>query len=51
MSNLSTIGGAALWVAVVFTMMLAALTPVHVTTSAGQPAGAVQVEKGAAAPA
>jgi hypothetical protein len=35
MSNISTIGGAALWVAVVFTLMLAALTPVSVTIPAG----------------
>ncbi len=32
MSNLSTIGGAALWAAVVSALMLAALTPVSVTT-------------------
>jgi hypothetical protein len=52
MSNLSTIGGAALWVAVVFTMMLAALTPVSVATPAGQRAsGTAQVETSAPGPA
>lgn len=32
MSNLETISGATLWVAVVFALMLAALTPVSVAT-------------------
>ncbi len=34
MSNLSTIGGAALWTAVVSVLMLAALTPVSVINPA-----------------
>jgi hypothetical protein len=39
MSNLSTVAGAALWVAVVSALMLAALTPVSVTTPTGAPPG------------
>ncbi|HEV2747248.1 MAG TPA: hypothetical protein VGW34_08120 [Allosphingosinicella sp.] len=42
MSNLSTIGGAALWAAVVSTLMLAALTPVSVTTPASAPPSVAQ---------
>jgi hypothetical protein len=42
MSNLSTIGGAALWAAVVSALMLAALTPVNVTTSTAARPGIYQ---------
>ena len=38
MGNLSTIGGATIWVAVVFALMLAVIEPVSVTSSPGQPA-------------
>ncbi|HEX8256793.1 MAG TPA: hypothetical protein VF589_04105 [Allosphingosinicella sp.] len=45
MGNLSTIGGATIWVAVVFALMLAVIEPVSVTSSTGQPAsGAAQGE-------
>jgi hypothetical protein len=42
MSNLSTIGGAALLVAVASALMLAALTPVNFTAPTGSPPGTDQ---------
>ena len=51
MGNLSTIGGATVWVAVVFALMLAVIEPVSVASSTGQPAlGAAQAETKAPAP-
>ena len=51
MSNLSTIGGAALWVAVVLVLMLVALAPVSVTSPTSQRAsGTAQVATSALAP-
>ena len=52
MTNLSTIGGAALWVTVSLLLMLAALTPVDVNVPASHGAsGTAQVETSARAPA
>jgi hypothetical protein len=52
MSNVSTIGGAALWVVVVFVLMVTALTPVSVTISNNQRASeTAQLETSAPAPA
>ena len=50
MGNLSTIGGATVWVAVVFALMLAVIEPVSVTSTTDQPAsGAAPLESSAPA--
>ncbi len=51
MSNFSTIGGATIWIAVVFALMLAAIEPVSVTSSADYHAsGASRMDMGVPSP-
>lgn len=45
MGNLSTIGGATIWVAVVFALMLAVVEPVSVTSATDRPASGAAAAK------